>query len=92
MNSSLKGLTIFHLRAVAFTLIELLVVIAIIGILASMLLPSLGRGKELARETQCINNFRQIYISARMFWDENNGNKQNSFGPTHWREQRRCHE
>lgn len=53
-----------------FTLIELLIVIAIIAILAALLLPVLGRAKEMAQSIQCISNLHQAHLLGRLYLDD----------------------
>ena len=59
-----KRVTARHCR---FTLIELLTTISIIAILASTLLPALSRSRDMAKQTVCINNLRQMAIAANLY-------------------------
>jgi len=55
-----------------FTLIELLVVISIISLLVSILLPSLAKAKELAREATCLTRISGQVKAVHMYATENN--------------------
>jgi prepilin-type N-terminal cleavage/methylation domain-containing protein/prepilin-type processing-associated H-X9-DG protein len=59
-------------QRIAFTLIELLVVVAIISLLVSILLPSLTKAKDLAKQVVCESNLRQIG-SGFIFYAEDSG-------------------
>jgi prepilin-type N-terminal cleavage/methylation domain-containing protein/prepilin-type processing-associated H-X9-DG protein len=56
-----------------FTLIELLVVVAIIAVLVAILLPALGKAREQARQTLCLNNEHQTGTALSMYAGEYNG-------------------
>ncbi|WP_052362363.1 type II secretion system protein [Geminisphaera colitermitum] len=55
----------------AFTLIELLTVIAIIGILAAIIIPTVGKVRQTATRAQCISNLRQTGLAIISFANDN---------------------
>ena len=55
-----------------FTLIELLVVVAIIGILMSILMPSLSKARRATQSAVCKSNNAQLYKANLIFADGNN--------------------
>ena len=56
-----------------FTLIELLTVIAIIGILAAIIIPTLGSVRQTAKQAACASNLRQIAIAVLLYTETNKG-------------------
>ncbi|MCM8526390.1 MAG: type II secretion system GspH family protein [Lentisphaeraceae bacterium] len=56
-----------------FTLIELLVVMGILGILVSILIPSIEKSRTKVRRVSCLSNLRQIVQGTLVFTVDNNG-------------------
>jgi prepilin-type N-terminal cleavage/methylation domain-containing protein len=56
-----------------FTLIELLVVIAIVAILLAVMVPALGRAKQITRVVICRSHLKNIASANQMYLDDNNG-------------------
>ena len=54
-----------------FTLLELMVVIAIIGILITMLMPSLSEAREKGRAAVCLSNHKQLAMLNFTFTGDN---------------------
>ena len=56
----------------AFTLVELLVVVSIIGLLLGMVLPSVGRARQIAARAVCATNLHGLAPAFRMYLNESN--------------------
>jgi prepilin-type N-terminal cleavage/methylation domain-containing protein len=65
----MKDTTMKNKPGKKFTMIELMVVIAVIAILCCLLFPALGTSKELAIQTNCSNNLRQIGLLNCSYMD-----------------------
>ncbi|MCH2208210.1 MAG: type II secretion system GspH family protein [Lentisphaerales bacterium] len=56
-----------------FTLMELLIVIAILGILVTLLIPSLSKAREVSKVAVCMSNMSQIYTGLQTYMVQNSG-------------------
>lgn len=64
---------ILHRTNLGLSLVELLVVIAIIGILAAIIIVTVPKVRERAKESESVSNLRHIGLLHHMWIQENNG-------------------
>lgn len=71
-----------------FTLVESLVVLAVIGVIASILIPVVGRVRESANQASCLSNLRQLSSLYLLYTNDHNGYLLNASegvqGGTYW--------
>lgn len=78
INSALYGTVGGHVyhsrRKPGFSLVEMLVVIAIVGVLITLLIPSLASARDEARRVKCMANMRSLYNLSQSFKADFKGN------------------
>jgi prepilin-type N-terminal cleavage/methylation domain-containing protein len=57
----------------AFTLVELLIVVGIVAVLVALLIPAVGRARDQAKRTACLNNLRHIGTGFSEYAIRNDG-------------------
>lgn len=57
----------------AFTLIELMVAVGIVGLLMSILVPTVSRAREAAQRVVCASNMRQLTLGWMIYANDNKG-------------------
>ena len=69
-------------KQMRFTLIELLVVISIIGILMTLLMPSLSKAKQKVEKSACLNNMKGLGTGVELFMMD--GDLSQNVDPDHY--------
>lgn len=67
-----------------FTLVELLIVIAIIGILCSLLLPSMSKARDKGLSAVCMSNLRSQGVGAFLHQSSLQKLPRGGWGPVNW--------
>ena len=72
MKNNYQTKTAYKERLKSFTLIELLVILAIIGVLITLLLPSLKKARQSSIRAVCLSNLSQLSKAYTTYSIENN--------------------